>query len=138
MKCQKLPEVKTVTSPDLWGAEAAYRQFVASRAKELETSALCLHHATTGMCGEAGEALDITKKMWIYEQQLHTTNKEGVTHEKHLLEEMGDLLFYLTMLCIYLDVSLAELMQSNTAKLTKRYPTGYSDKAALERADKNA
>lgn len=113
-----------------------YPAFVRSRTKYLGNEALDLHHATTGMSGEAGEALDITKKIWIYNQTLETVNKSGVTHRTHLIEEAGDMLFYIQALCNHLGVSLEHLVTINMDKLERRYPTGYSDQAALERADK--
>lgn len=113
-----------------------YAAFVESRAKELNSVTMNLHHATTGISGEAGEALDITKKMWIYNQDLSTVNKEGQIHYTHLKEELGDILFYVQHACNILGVAMPVLIEENMAKLNKRYPVGYSDKAALERADK--
>lgn len=113
-----------------------YARFVASRAKSLDSIAADLHHATTGMATEAGEALDTTKKIWVYGQNLLTRNKEGQTHEQNLKEEMGDMLYYIQHCANLLGTTLEELMVANQEKLTARYPTGYSDKAALERADK--
>lgn len=116
--------------------EAGYVDFVRTRTKVLGTLALDLHHATTGLSGESGEALDITKKMWIYNQSFMTLNKAGITHAEHLKEEAGDILFYLQMLCNHLGITMQHLRDHNVAKLTKRYREGYSDAAALERADK--
>lgn len=121
---------------DIEGLLEFYAEFVYSRAKHLGTLPLDLHHATTGMSGESGEALDITKKMWIYGQTLDTVNKEGKTHHNHLKEELGDTLFYIQHACNLLNTSIPQLLQENVDKLTKRYPVGYSDRAALERADK--
>jgi NTP pyrophosphatase (non-canonical NTP hydrolase) len=113
-----------------------YAAFVDSRTAQQESLALNLHHATTGMAGESGEALDITKKMWIYKQSIGTMNKEGVTHFEHLKEELGDTLFYIQMAANFLGCTLEELIEANMAKLTKRYPVGYSHEAAAARADK--
>jgi NTP pyrophosphatase (non-canonical NTP hydrolase) len=114
----------------------SYAHFVESRTKELGNVALNLHHATTGMAGESGEALDITKKLWIYNQTPATTNKEGVTNFDHLIEELGDTLFYVQMACNHLGVTMEHVIGKNVAKLEKRYPTGYTDAAAAQRADK--
>ncbi len=114
----------------------AYAAFVESRTKELGNVALNLHHATTGMAGESGEALDITKKLWIYNQTPATVNKEGVTHFEHLIEELGDTLFYIQMACNHLGVTMEHVIGKNVEKLEKRYPLGYSDAAAAQRADK--
>ena len=115
---------------------AGYVEFVKSRTKDMGGVTLDLHHATTGLCGEAGEALDVTKKMWVYNQSLMTKNKNGITHAEHLKEEAGDILFYLQMLCNHMGWRMQDLRDHNVAKLTKRYREGYSDAAAMERADK--
>ena len=107
-----------------------YSEFVASRAKKLESPILDLHHATTGMSGECGEALDATKKLWIYNKPLTPEVEEN------LIEEAGDCLFYIQHLCNILHCTLADLILYNMKKLTVRYPQGYSDKAAQDRADK--
>lgn len=84
-------------------------------------------HAAVGIAGEAGEVLDAVKKTWIYGKELDREN---------LLEESGDLLFYITALLTENGFTLEEAMQANIAKLAKRYPQGYTDSAAIERADK--
>ena len=117
--------------------EAGYPEFVRSRTKPQPTLALDLHHATTGMTGESAEALDITKKLWIYNQTLMTVNKEGVTNMDHLMEEAGDTVFYIQMLCNHMGWTLQQLRDHNVKKLMRRYRTGYSDAEALARADKN-
>jgi len=69
------------------------------------------------------------KKHVFYNKEM---NLEG------LIEELGDLEFYLEGLRQGLGVTREEILEGNIAKLTKRYSEGsYSDKAANERADKN-
>lgn len=86
-----------------------------------------LLHAAVGISGEAGEILDCIKKTWIYEKNLDSEN---------LLEECGDLLFYTAALLHHSGWTLREAMEHNKAKLAKRYPQGYTDQAARDRADK--
>jgi NTP pyrophosphatase (non-canonical NTP hydrolase) len=114
-----------------------YALFVLSRAKPMGGLTANLHHATTGMTTEAGEALSTTKKMWVYGQDLHTVNKEGKTNRQNLLEEGGDALFYLQMLCNLLGITLLDLIAANEAKLRLRYPETYSDSLAAARLDKD-
>lgn len=83
-------------------------------------------HGAVGLSGEAGEILDLVKKSWAYGKPIDCDK---------LIEEMGDALHYMTMLCIKLDVTFGDLMAANKRKLDKRYPNGYSDKAAIARAD---
>ena len=84
-------------------------------------------HAAVGIAGEAGELLDAIKKHWIYEAELDREN---------ILEECGDSLFYVTALLDECGFTLADAMRHNMEKLAKRYPDGYTDSAARDRADK--
>jgi NTP pyrophosphatase (non-canonical NTP hydrolase) len=116
---------------------ATYSSFVGLRAKEMGSKKLNLLHAAVGCCTEAGEFLDTMKKMWVYQQDFSTLNKEGQTHEQNIIEELGDMLFYIQYACNDLGTSIEEVIQKNMDKLGKRYPDGYTDKAAMERKDKN-
>lgn len=108
-----------------------YDNFVDGLAKPLPTIAQELHHATTGMSGEAGELLDITKKLWIYEKPI---TDEVV---QHLVEELGDIRWYYQLMLNTLGITDEMVLAFNKSKLLKRYPGGvYSDAAAQARADK--
>lgn len=84
-------------------------------------------HAMIGICTETGELQDALKKHWVYSQDFNRDNVK---------EEIGDLLFYVQALCNATDLTLEECMLHNESKLKKRFPEGYSDRAAGERADK--
>ena len=107
-------------------------------------------HASMGISGEAGEILltipdgdchyyaseiaiaaskiiDDVKKTWIYGKEL---DKENV------LEECGDILFYVSVLLAECGFTIGDAMRHNVAKLQKRYPEGYSDQHAIARQDK--
>lgn len=86
-----------------------------------------LWHMATGVGGEAGELEDAIKKHVIYNKPLD---------RDHIMEEIGDLLFYVRRIMTDLDMDMEEVINNNIAKLSKRYEAGYSDKAAQERADK--
>ncbi len=88
-----------------------------------------LLHAILGISGEAGELLDAVKKHIIYEKPLDTEN---------MLEELGDLEFYLEQLRQVLGVSRVDTLRHNLKKLAKRYPNyQYSNAKAEARVDKN-
>jgi NTP pyrophosphatase (non-canonical NTP hydrolase) len=88
-----------------------------------------LAHAAMGISGEAGELLDAIKKHWAYNKPL---DKENV------IEELGDLEFYMQALRIVIGVPRSYIIEKNVEKLSKRYHTGkYSDSQAQERADKS-
>ena len=58
---------------------------------------------------------------------------------ENVIEELGDLEFYMEGLRQGLGITREETLQANVAKLGARYAAGkYSDKAAIARADKNA
>ena len=84
-------------------------------------------HSVMGCAGEVGELVDTIKKHWIYGQPLDISN---------IKEEIGDTLFYLQALATECGLTLEKCMEGNIEKLSQRYPSGYTDKAAKERADK--
>ncbi len=111
-----------------FGHLPAYPQFVTNLFKDGETAAIELHHATTGIAGEAGEILDLSKKVWVYEKPLDLF---------HLIEELGDLRFYYQAVLNMLDMTDEQIVATNMNKLAKRYASGtYSNEQANARADK--
>ncbi len=86
-----------------------------------------LLHASIGMSGETGEIADIVKKSMMYGKKIDV---------QHLKEECGDVLWYMAIMLQELGSSFEEVMQMNVDKLAKRYPDGFTEKAALDRADK--
>ncbi len=86
-----------------------------------------LIHAAFGIAGEAGEIVDAAKKHVFYGKPLDYEN---------MREEIGDVMWYVALMCRTLNVSLEELFQENIDKLTKRYPEKYTDELAVKRLDK--
>ncbi len=72
-----------------------------------------------GLAGESGECCDIVKKNRF---QGHELNKE------HLMEELGDVLWYIAETASGLSVSLEEVAQYNLDKLHKRYHGNHFNK----------
>lgn len=105
-----------------------YGMFVLVLAKDMGSLVLNKAHAALGVCGEAGELADAVKKEWAY-----NTPED----RKNIIEELGDLNFYMTMIQQYYGISDEQIINHNVEKLGIRYKKGYSDKAAQERADKN-
>ena len=109
-------------------AMVRYDAFVALLFKELHDRKLNCVHAAVGVSGEAGELLDAIKKYWIYNKPLDVTN---------VIEELGDLRFYIQALMNQLGISEQEVLQRNANKLSVRYKEmRYSDESAQGRADK--
>ena len=86
-----------------------------------------LIHGIMGLSGEVGELLDTIKKTVIYKKELDYEN---------VIEELGDIEFYLEQIRQELDIDRDEVLESNIIKLNKRYPTGYSNQLAQNRLDK--
>ncbi|MNZ71593.1 MazG nucleotide pyrophosphohydrolase domain protein [compost metagenome] len=89
----------------------------------------CHHlHMAVGVAGEAGELLDAVKKYVVYNKPLDREN---------VIEELGDLEFYMEGLREKLGITRQETLDATIAKLGERYKGfQYSDKAAQDRADK--
>ena len=96
---------------------------------DLGSEKMNLAHMAMGISGEAGEVLDIVKKHFAYNKPLDTA---------HLLEEIGDCVFYISGLIAMIDASWDEVLQVNVAKLEARYPAGKFDANHAINRDKEA
>jgi NTP pyrophosphatase (non-canonical NTP hydrolase) len=85
-----------------------------------------LLNGVMGLNGEAGECIDILKKHIF---QGHELDRE------HLIEELGDVAWYLAVCCEGLGVSLEEVMERNIEKLRARYPEGFDKARSINRND---
>lgn len=79
------------------------------------------------LSSESGELNDAIVKHTCYGQILDYEN---------IIEECGDLLWYIAMILTCFDSTLEEAMQSNINKLKIRYPEKFTEKDAMERKDK--
>ena len=112
-----------------------YNNFVASRVKAGEDIRVAIRaidchylHMLIGLSGEVGELQDAFKKHVIYDKKLDIGN---------VIEELGDIEFYLEGLRQSIGVTRAEVLTANINKLEKRYAAGkYSNTEAVARADK--
>ena len=113
-----------------------YTEFVAALKKPAEDilatltpEKVDLIHMSMGIEGEAGELIDAIKKHVIYGKPLDL---------KNVIEELGDLEFYLEGLRQTLNIPVDVVLQYNKEKLKDRYKSlTYSDAAAIAREDKN-
>lgn len=104
-----------------------YDQFVLLLLKA-DTYANQANHAALGVCGEAGEFADCIKKHLHYSQPLDRAN---------LVEELGDLRFYIQAAQNIWNVTEQEILQANAKKLEKRYKSlAFTEQEAHDRADK--
>lgn len=75
-----------------------------------------------GLSGEVGEFNDMVKKWIFHEKPLDV---------EHAQKEIGDVLWYIAMICHSFGWNMAEIMQQNIDKLKARYPEGFDvDKSA--------
>ena len=71
-----------------------------------------------GINAEGGEFLEIVKKMVFQGKPWNKDNR------KHLIIELGDVMWYVANACIALGVDFDEVVKGNVKKLEKRYPGG--------------
>lgn len=81
-------------------------------------------NAALGLSGEVGELNDMLKKWVFHEKQLDT---------EHLKREIGDIYWYLALMCDSFEFNLDEIMQINVDKLKARYPEGFDTYRANHR-----
>ena len=81
-------------------------------------------HADIGVATESGEILDAIKKHVYYGKKLDTVN---------LIEEVGDVMWYLAVLLDQCGSTFDEAMEKNIAKLKTRFPDGFTEDKALNR-----
>jgi NTP pyrophosphatase (non-canonical NTP hydrolase) len=82
--------------------------------------------AAMGLMGEAGEVGELFKKECFYGKP-HDTGK--------LTEELGDVFHYFCRVLHLNNISINAVVQSHKEKMSKRFPEGYTDAAAIARAD---
>ena len=86
-----------------------------------------LINGVMGLCGEAGEVIDIVKK---HLAQGHELNRE------QLIKELGDVAWYLAETATALDGSLEDVLRKNIEKLERRYPDGFEKERSVNRQEK--
>ena len=69
-------------------------------------------NATLGLGGEAGEIVDLTKKMFYHSEK---------DRYDELINEIGDLCYYLAKLLQLHGITIEECLEANRVKLIKRY-----------------
>ena len=85
-----------------------------------------LINGVMGLCGEAGECIDIVKK---HLAQGHELDKEK------LIKELGDVAWYLAETAYAIDVDLETVLQGNLDKLRARYPEGFDEEKSVNRTE---
>jgi NTP pyrophosphatase (non-canonical NTP hydrolase) len=73
-------------------------------------------NAALGLSGEVGELNDMIKKFVFHQKPMD---------ESHFKRELGDICWYLAMMCEACEYNLEDIMQINIDKLKARYPEGF-------------
>lgn len=81
-------------------------------------------HALLGINTEQAELSDMIKKYIFYGKPFDMVN---------LKEEIGDKLWYLAVLCDEFSLDLGDIMETNIAKLKKRYGEKFTEEKAINR-----
>lgn len=79
-----------------------------------------------GLNGEAGEALDILKKILF---QGHGIDRN------HIALELGDIAWYLALSADAIGYDLETIMSMNIEKLKARYPNGFETERSVNREE---
>ncbi len=77
-----------------------------------------------GLAGEAGEVVDILKKSRFQGHALEPAR---------IKDELGDVLWYLALLCHTLGLTFEEVRAENVAKMHRRYPDGFEVERSVNR-----
>ena len=83
-------------------------------------------NSALGMSAEAGEFADVLKKHLYHGHPMGT---------EQMIEEAGDVLWYVALAAKALGVTLEGLAQHNIKKLEKRYPDGFDPERSLHREE---
>ena len=79
-----------------------------------------------GAAGEAGEAIDLVKKAIFQGHELDP---------KHLVLELGDILWYVATCAESIGVPLEKVMEMNIDKLRNRYPEKFDADLSIHRKE---
>jgi NTP pyrophosphatase (non-canonical NTP hydrolase) len=105
---------------------AEYQVLASVTANKALTSKERMTIACLGLTGEAGELVDMWKKVVGHGHEQDTDK---------LAKEAGDVLWYLAEICSALGISLSAVARNNIDKLKRRYPEGFSTQASKARVD---
>jgi NTP pyrophosphatase (non-canonical NTP hydrolase) len=83
-----------------------------------------LFNGVLGLAGEAGECADLVKKQFF---------QDGRAIRNDLIDELGDVMWYVAETAAALGVTLEEVAQHNVDKLKRRYPAGFDADRSLHR-----
>ena len=103
-----------------------YQQLAMTTANRNISQREMLVNGVMGLCGESGETIDLVKKHLFHGHELNRDK---------LIEELGDVAWYLAESCTALNVKLEDVLTKNIEKLKKRYPEGFDSFRSIHREE---
>ncbi len=85
---------------------------------------LRLVNMVLGLAGESGEIADMVKKAVYHKHELDLGE---------LVDELGDLLWYVSAICTLFNIDMDKVMERNIEKLKSRYPEGFTFEDSINR-----
>lgn len=101
-------------------------QALAQRTSNTTRTSYKIENALLGLSGEVGELCDHYKK-YMYQGHDFDCN--------HMIEEAGDVMWYLAELAEALNTTLETIAGRNIEKLKKRYPDGFDPERSMHREE---
>jgi len=117
--CKRTESVKLAA--EALGADVSFEPH---EAMSLINKKNAMLHGVMGMVTESAEALDAFKKHFFYGSELDRTN---------LIEEIGDILWYVSIMLSAAGSTYEEVMEINIAKLRARFPEKFTEENAINR-----
>lgn len=90
----------------------------------VDVRSIRLLHGAMGLDTESGEIMDSMKRHIIYGSDLNVVN---------IQEELGDIMWYVALICDELGLTIEQICEDNIAKLRKRYPDKFTRELAENR-----
>ena len=116
-------------------------EYVVEAAKTANPNAHLWEHYVLGLGDEVGEIQKIFKRAVAYTQDgnvdyevLHGKSKSGQPNRDLLVEELGDLMWFISQLCRLYGIDPDAVLEANLRKLQgARYRQGFSESDASNR-----
>lgn len=89
---------------------------------DLKDSDKNIYHALFGMQTELGEITDLYKKKLAYNKHFS---------KEQLMDEVGDLLFYISEFLRFTNLDIETILQKNSDKLKVRFPEKFEEARAV-------
>ncbi len=83
-------------------------------------------NALLGLSGEVGEVTDLFKKSFFQGHPLEL---------KEIIKEIGDVFWYMNLLCKAINIDFSTVMEMNIEKLRKRYGEHFDSNKSINREE---